>query len=62
MTRIWWAFLTLLMGMKNGTVSKEVMSRILSNITNDTYLLTLQILFQGFILQILLHTCELLSM
>lgn len=49
---------TPLTGMYTGTGFKVVVSVILSNITNDSCLLTLQTLFQGFILQIHLHTCE----
>ena len=41
-----------------GLAAREAMSGILANITKDTYFLALQILFQGFILQIHLHTCE----
>lgn len=37
------------------------MLAILSNVTNDTYLLTLQILSWDFILQIHLHTGEIIN-
>lgn len=52
---------TPLMGIEAGTIPKEVMPLTVTNTTNGTYLLTLQILFQGFTLQMCLHTCEMIN-